>query len=473
MWDENPLLRAWYSGQSVNFGNNEFQQPDIRAISIDDLISNFKTVLSSRTPYVIKAMWDKNERLHNAIRDFKPWQSKYLLKKVMSNKSNVITDYVNWLDNASTIRAVLEDYRNKKLSTVIAKKIGLLQNRLEMLDASRQDTVTNPSDSLITTNNSNQLITVPIPTNQSKKRKALPEAISSRGKKQRTEVIESELSNLVKQMPALLSGQTFFGVEQAVGLDLKKLPKTTQDELGIGSIRKVQNQTQYTVQISDSSKYRDAYNKYTAPLFVTAANTNNPLYSQNQSTELLNYNAMESNHKIDGLISTFKSTLSGRRSDVTKAMWDENPLLRAWYSGQPVNFGNNQFQQLDMRVISFDELINNFKSALSGRKSDVTKAMWDENPLLRAWYSGQPVNFGNNQFQQPDIRAISLDDLINNFKSALSSRTAYVIKAMWDENPLLQRGIADSQLIWATISPNSLIWVPSPSMTSSVISSSF
>ena len=134
---------------------------------------------------------------------------------------------------------------------------------------------------------------MPIPINQSKKRKALPEAISSRGKKQRTEVSESELSNLVKQMPALLSGQTFFGVEQAVGLDLKKLPKTTQDELGIGSIRKVQNQTQYTVQISDLSKYRDAYNKYTAPLFVTAANTNNPLYSQNQSTDAQSFSPQE------------------------------------------------------------------------------------------------------------------------------------------------------------------------------------
>ena len=204
----------------------------------------------------------------------------------------MITDYVNLLDNASTIREVLEDYRNKKLSTSIAKKIGLLQNRLEMLDASQQDSVTNPSDSLITTNNSNQL-TVPTPTNRSKKRKAPSEAESSRGKKQRTEVIESELSNLVKQMPALLSGQTHFCVEQAVGQNLQKSSKTTKDELGIGSIRKVRNQTQYKVEISDPSKYKDAYNKYTAPLCVTAANTNNPLYSQNQSTDVQPFSQQE------------------------------------------------------------------------------------------------------------------------------------------------------------------------------------
>ena len=181
----------------------------------------------------------------------------------------------------------------KKPSTYKANQIGILQNRLdEIRDASQQDSVTNPSDTLITTNNSNQL-TVPTPTNQSKKRKTSPKVKSSRSKRQRTEVIESELSNLVKQMPASLSGQTFFGVEQAVGLDLKKLPKATQDELGIGSIKKVQNQTQYTVQISDSSKYRDAYNKYTALLFVTAANTNNPLYSQNQSTDIQSFSQQE------------------------------------------------------------------------------------------------------------------------------------------------------------------------------------
>ena len=141
---------------------------------------------------------------------------------------------------------------------------------------------------------------------------------------------------------------------------------------------------------------------------------------------------------LDDLISNFKSALSSQTPYVIKAMWDGNPLLQAWYSGQPVNFGNNQSQQPDMRAISLNDLISNFKSALSSQTPYIIKAMWDGNPLLQAWYSGQPVNFGNNQSQQPDMRAISLDDLISNFKSVLSSQTPYIIKAMWDGNPLLQ-----------------------------------
>ena len=146
MWDENPLLRAWYSGQSVNFGNNEFQQPDIRAISIDDLISNFKSVLSSQTAYVIKAMWDGNDRLHKVIKHLDPAQSESLLKTVMASckdgKSKFITEYVNWLSDTSAIRVVLEekqmDYRRKP-STYKANQIGVLQKRLgEIRDASQQ-----------------------------------------------------------------------------------------------------------------------------------------------------------------------------------------------------------------------------------------------------------------------------------------------------------------------------------------------
>ena len=110
-----------------------------------------------------------------------------------------------------------------------------------------QNHVTNPSNSLIIRD-----LTVPTPTNRSKKRTALsdltilPYIYITAGPTD-----ELKLSNLVKQMPSPLSGQTHFFVEEAVGLVLKNLPKTTQDKLGIGSIRKVRNKTQYKVEISN------------------------------------------------------------------------------------------------------------------------------------------------------------------------------------------------------------------------------
>ena len=353
MWDENPLLRAWYSGQQVDFGNHQLQQPDMRTISLDELINNFKSALSSQTPYISKAMWDGNVRLHNAIRELNLEQSMSLLTNVMASckrvKSKFITDYVNWLDNARTIRAVLNkkqtSYRNKSPSLYKKDQIVLLQKRLdEMSDASQQS----PSQ-------------------------------------------QSPLDDLINNFKSALSNQKGYVI------------KTMWDE--------------------------------------------NPLLREWYSGRPVNFGNNQSQQpdmrtiSLDDLIRDFKFVLSSHAAYVIKAMWDENPLLRAWYSGQQVDFGNHQLQRPDMRTISLDELINHFKSVLSSRTAYVIKAMWDGSPLLQAWFSGQPVNFGNNQSQQPDMRTISPDNLISNFKSALSSHCKELIKAMWDGNDILHNAI--------------------------------
>ena len=113
---------------------------------IGDLISNFKYALFSRRVYFIKAMWNGNDRLHNVIKHLDSAQSESLLKTVMGSSSHgggkFITEYVNWLDDTSTIRAVLEKIQvgyRKKPSTYKANQIGVLQKRLdEIRDASQQ-----------------------------------------------------------------------------------------------------------------------------------------------------------------------------------------------------------------------------------------------------------------------------------------------------------------------------------------------
>ena len=135
----------------------------------------------------------------------------------------------------------------------------------------------------------------------------------------------------------------------------------------------------------------------------------------------------------DIIINRFKSALSSRQSTAIATMWKKNPPLQAWFSGKPVYFGTDQ---PDMRIISFDHLIENFRSALSSQCKQVTKEIWKENFLLQAWFSGKPVNFGTAQ--SPDVRVILFDDLIKNFKLALSCRSSEVIIAMWKENSLLR-----------------------------------
>ena len=318
-------------------------------------------------------------------------------------KGRFITTYVNWLNDASTIRAVLKEkqmgYR-KKPSNYRKNQINVLQNRLaEMQETSQQDSENQP------------LINAAAETFHDTTAALL-------------ETEENALDFNQNQLtyPEQSSQNNSYHFQQSIetfGDDLFSFDNDLEDYTSYDMLEPI------------------------SPL--TESNTSSTTISRSnreQEIELLNpilsLNAMESNKIDDLLISNFKSALPRQKSYVIKAMWDGNPLLRAWYSGQPVNFGNNQSQQPDMRAISLDDLISSFKSALSNQTAYVIKAMWDGNPLLQAWYSGQPVNFGNNQSQQPDMRVISLDDLISNFKSTLSSRTAYVIKAMWDGNPLLR-----------------------------------
>ena len=199
------------------------------------------------------------------------------------------------------------------------------------------------------------------------------------------------------------------------------------------------------------------------------------------------FNAFPDSLSLDQLIHDFQSALQARNTTVTITMWKQNPLLQKWYRSQPVNFGTSE--QPDMRTIPLQDLVGIFKSALASRKVRIIEAIWDNNPilpavytgqlvnvsplahtettnivsfddltdhfrsvlasrctkvfkdiweknsLLRAWYNGQPVNFGTTE--QPDMRTIPLQDLVSIFESALASQKVHIIEAIWDNNPIL------------------------------------
>ena len=242
----------------------------------------------------------------------------------------------------------------------------------------------------------------------------------------RTEV----LSNLVKKMPPPLSEQTYFCVEQAVGVDLKNLPKTTKDELGIGFIKKGRNETFYTVTISDPSKYRDAYNKYIAPLFVTAANENNPLFSQNQSTDVQSFSPQE--EQRNNSENQLRINTAAEISDVTTAFIQTNEL-----------------DAMEQKIKDMDDLIDNFKVVLAKRSAKKSS---------KPYGMGTPYSMHGIADSQLILATISSNslicvsylayDLISNFKSALSSQQSFVFKAMWDGNETLHhviRGLDSAQ----------------------------
>jgi hypothetical protein len=60
-WEGNILLRNYYQGQEVNFGTEE--SPDIQRISLSKLKEDFKAVLNCNIPYIINAFWNNSPLL--------------------------------------------------------------------------------------------------------------------------------------------------------------------------------------------------------------------------------------------------------------------------------------------------------------------------------------------------------------------------------------------------------------------------
>jgi hypothetical protein len=136
------------------------------------------------------------------------------------------------------------------------------------------------------------------------------------------------------------------------------------------------------------------------------------------------------------LINDFKSVCLGPNyADLIIEKWN-NRLLSAVLTGQPVNFGSRQ--QPDLRIFPIDliRLADAFKSVLRCRRSEIVLEMLDGETSLRAYFTGQRVNFGS--IQQPDWRIISDQELIDNFYLTLATTQASIFRNMdWDKNARL------------------------------------
>ena len=167
-----------------------------------------------------------------------------------------------------------------------------------------------------------------------------------------------------------------------------------------------------------------------------------------QEIELLNhiidFNAMGAFPLIEAQVSLIKAfEILQEQLGTFSPDFLETPIVNSFIRSKynETNFiQTNRLDAMEQKIKDIDDLINNFKSALSTKTSAVINTMWNNNPLLQAWYRGQPVDFGNNQF--PQMRTISLVDLISNFKSVLFSKKAVdVLQTMWDGNDRLHQAI--------------------------------
>lgn len=141
---------------------------------------------------------------------------------------------------------------------------------------------------------------------------------------------------------------------------------------------------------------------------------------------------------IQSLIRDFPSFLASHRPQIIEAVWDGNSLLRAWFCGQELTDDGQSVQQFNLPLLPLSEVLNNFKSALSGQNPYIIQTIWDNNALLRTWLQGKEVDFGTQISYRTQIRTIDLESLYAYFKCVLSSHHSKTILAIWRANPALQ-----------------------------------
>ena len=133
-------------------------------------------------------------------------------------------------------------------------------------------------------------------------------------------------------------------------------------------------------------------------------------------------------------IQRFQAVFSSQCMYLLKKMWNEEPLLIAWYNGNIVNLGTQAAPR--WQTISATEWATDFKAALSSQTAFLIKAMLNGNPRYADWFSGRTVNLGTEN--HPLMNTLPLENVIANFKAALGSGNVAASTAMWNDNLRLQ-----------------------------------
>lgn len=138
------------------------------------------------------------------------------------------------------------------------------------------------------------------------------------------------------------------------------------------------------------------------------------------------------------LIKDFESLLSIPISKIVNDIWDAMPYIRDWFSGKIVNFGYDEFGKAQTRMISPEESIKNFTGVLKNANPEIIKLIWYGNPTLRDWFNGKRIYLGEGASSKNKRPTISTDNLMAHYKIVLLNRLPEISKLLWDENPVLQ-----------------------------------
>src|SRR5260221_13540684 len=126
MWYGNTLFQEWCAGKPIGQS----------ILSPEELINIFSLMIASGSLEVIKAIWNENESLYQAIRNLNIDQSMLLIKEMMSNYRKFGCGFVNLflkciedVDVLDKIKAEFE-VNNVPTSLYYTKQIKMLAARI-------------------------------------------------------------------------------------------------------------------------------------------------------------------------------------------------------------------------------------------------------------------------------------------------------------------------------------------------------
>ena len=126
-------------------------------------------------------------------------------------------------------------------------------------------------------------------------------------------------------------------------------------------------------------------------------------------------------------INAFKNLLSLGDATQIEAMWNNEPLVRCWYKGEPLDFGIDQ--ESDVRTITRGDLDRDFYLLLLTQAADTIKKCWKGSEILRQWYRGQSVKYDHAMlFQLTDIT------LVRHWSAVIQCPVYDVIRDVWVDN---------------------------------------
>lgn len=377
LWHASPALQSCYRGEINNIGNAFYTGTQI---SDHELLENFLLALNYHCLFIFRKISRDNPRLKAAINACEFYSAKQILVKMLAIKENSyrtsIQDFVNTFTNVPVMQAVMRDLvlntPKEKLSSYKLWQYTLLEQRLQELSIS-----------------------------------AMPAAPLGRP----ISVVDQSLSAQPMHVQSLSAGRETDG-EKDREKDRDEEDSAISEDMHLETLIEEMPLKEVIAQFRLAAANRDAW-------LIDAIWGASPSLRAKYLAAKKDNDLSESDVQVD-----FAGILESGCDSITKAIWYANPSLLSWYNGKEISISDSR---------------KKFRRALSqGHKTGraMLQSEWANNPRLAQWYAGHTLDFGK-PFAS-NLQTISLADLVRDFKKILPYRVSNIIDTIWENNALLR-----------------------------------